>query len=189
VSPKKSKKKSKVTKPPALDVSELEEGEIRDDEPASPAAPTATTTPVASASSSEPGKLASKPSKPSPTEVKQGWEFVEQAEVEEGEIVEDDEWIVDALTEATKTAAAVAGMWQWESPPPTYCCAPLASSTRDHIANQICFRFFKLHQLRQPVKTHLKGRRNQKRAGQSMLKMQLQQQQQQQQQPKAQVHR
>lgn len=154
MSPKKNKKKGKATKPAALDVSELEEGEIRDDEIASPIrAPASKTT---AATASEPGKLPSKPSKPSPTELKQGWEFVEQAEVEEGEIVEDDEWIVDALTEATKTAAAtVAGMWQRETPPPTsyllLLCSLIMESVDDVTNANLCLLTFQRQQPRQPV--------------------------------------
>ena len=94
-------------------MSELEEGEIRDDDNAQPAmdpVQATITEPAAAAvaKASQPGKVAkakSKPSKPSPTEISQGWEFVDTppvgpaglnvSELEEGEIV--DQSIIEEL--------------------------------------------------------------------------------------------
>ena len=127
MSSKKGKKKPAAKKPAALDVSELEEGEIRDTSISEPASKSSAAT---AAPAGKRAKSATKPSKPSPTELKQGWEFVEspgsadnvsdspskpRRELEEGEIVDDDEWIVQALkeasTESKQQQVAAAGMW------------------------------------------------------------------------------
>lgn len=147
MSPKKGKKKAS-SKPSALDVSELEEGEIRDDDDVTAAPSTVATTTATPGKPSKKSKP-SRPSKPSPTELKQGWEFVEKAEVEEGEIVDDDdqgagdELIVDALQAAT--AATVAGMLAAGSQPyfPFFLLAvvihTLAPFVGTHVAVLFCF--------------------------------------------------